>query len=276
MNCRIEIEGDKVTATAEGLGSVDLPLDRLWPAVARAIGYEALPEALPEGIRFVERRGDGVVLVIEEKPRVRTVTWLDDASPAQKGPEAVYRSVRLAFPFVIVVLGFERGMMTHNQQCFFRTAPLERLSDPLLHSCLYNVADKHGIRCQLCLEHVDVTDLPWPRKADAIMRYFWGSAWNQSYELGGVKSYWQRRPGDTRLASVSRWEQESLIDPFFPLQVVWQPADITVGEAISGILDRVAPGRAPGNASQLYALLARENKIHSRRLRWIERLAGGR
>jgi hypothetical protein len=254
MELRIEIVGERVVCKQDGKESVSVSVaDFLGALVARS-DQLLLPEAIPEGVRFLRRRGDAAVVVIEEKPQLRTVRWLGDESPAPYGRKAAYRTARLAFPFVIIVIALRGGGLTGYQQCFYRTAPLQQLSDPLCYPNLYNVASGYGQACWLCLANLkkDLSPLSWEEKVREIRKHLWGAGFNQSSEMHEGNSYWQTmRRIDPRVASLAAWEEESKRDPFFTLQVKWQSLGKTVGEVIAEMLRGVAPAPAPASASDL-------------------------
>lgn len=239
MNLQIEIAGNQVVCRQDGVKAFAAALRDFIAALQERTDSVSLPEAIPEGIRFIRRRGDVVVLVLEERPQVRTVRWLDDGSSAPFGKGAIYRTARLAFPFVVAVLGFRGGALTGYQQCFYRTEALCQLSDPLLLPNLYNVADGYGLKCWLCLAQlqIDLTPLSWQDKVREIRRHLWGAGFNRSSELHEGMSYWTAMRGiDRRFETLDKWEQASRDDPFFPLTVGWKPSGKTVGELMGAMI----------------------------------------
>ena len=184
--------------------------------------------------------------------------WLADNSAVPYGKDAVYRTARLAFPFVVVVLIFRGGRLTGHQQCFFRTAPLEKLDDNLLLPNLFNVANGHGQPCWLCLANLkrDLAPLSWNEKICVIRKHLWGASFNRSSEVHEGNSYWQTMRGvDDRVASLDAWERATQADPFFPLQVNWKPSGTTIGEVIESMLVMVAPPQVITSADQVVPLI---------------------
>lgn len=259
MNIRIEITGHRVIYKQDGKEAASVSVADFLTAVAGQSDDYLLPEAIPEGVRIIRRRGDAVVLVIEEKPQLRTVCWLADDSPAPYGQKAVYRTARLAFPFVVIIVALRNGSLTGYQQCFYRTAPLQFLSDPLCYPNLYNVANGYGQPCWLCLANLkkDLSPLAWEERVREIRRHVWGAGFNQSSEVHEGMSYWQTmRRVDSRVSSLAVWEKESERNPFFPLEVKWQPLGKTVGEVTGEMLRGVAGVASPASASDLAQLIS--------------------
>ncbi len=193
MHLSIEIAADQVNCLQDGTKAFTASLTDFLAALAERSDPPSLLEAIPEGVRFIRRRNDVVVLVLEEQPQVRTVRWLADESSVPFGNGAIYRTARLAFPFVVTVLAFRAGGLTGYQQCFYRTGPLASLSDALLLPNLYNVAaDVYGQRCWLCLANLqtDLRPLSWQNKVREIRKHMWGTGFNRSSEIHEGTSYW--------------------------------------------------------------------------------------
>jgi hypothetical protein len=270
MRVRLEIDGDTLLCrTGAGL-VVGAPLRDVLAAAARRADAEALPDAIPDGVRFIRRRGHVEVVVLEEPPAVRTVRWLRDDSPAPFGPRATYRTARLAFPYVVMVLGFSGGSLTERGQCFYRVAPLRHQTDPLLLPNLRNVAHAHGQLAWVCLRKIgaELTGLPWVDKVRLIRAHFWQAGFNGSCPV----SYWQAmRDVDARVDSIAAWEEASERDRFFPLSVAWRAAGVTVGGVIDETLHALGPPGPPGHAEEMISLvteLARPVRPRQARVPW--------
>jgi hypothetical protein len=243
MDLRIEIVGDEVVCRQNGNKAFAAPMKDFMSALAERADAWPFPEMIPDGVRFFRRRGTAMVLVVEEKPQLRTVRWLADDSSAPFGRNAAYRRVRLAFPFVVTVLGFRDGGLTGFQQCFYRTAPLSQLSDPLLLPNMFNVANGHGQQCWLCLANlkVDLRRLSWNDKLQEIRQHLWYAGFNKSSEVHEGNSYWSTmRRLDRRYETVETWEEASLKNRYFPLEVVWKPAGQTVGGVVDQMIGSVS------------------------------------
>jgi hypothetical protein len=258
VDVRIEIAGSRVACSAAGGEVLSTSVEEFLAAVQDSAEQAVLPEPIPEGVILVRRRGPVVALVVEDPPQARTVRWLAEGSRMPKGPGATYETVRLSFPFVVLVLAFRNGALTGFQQCFYRTAPVRSLDDSLLFPNLYNVRPDGAQQCWLCLKGLDVglEPLPWRDKIGEIRRHLWTATFNRSVEMGGVESYWQRmRRVDPRVASVERWAAATARDPFFALGVPWVDAGRSVGNVMAEAMRAASPRPAPRSAMELAALL---------------------
>jgi hypothetical protein len=247
VDLRVEIAGDQVVCRQDGVKAFVVPLHQVVAALCARGDAPSLPEAIPDGVKFARYCGDVTVLVLEERPAVRSVKWLTGDSPAPFGRRAVYRTVRLAFPFVVMVVAFRSGGLTGYQQCFYRTAPLVHSAqfEHLMLPNLPNVSpDAYGMRSWLCLAQLktDLKALSWCDKVGEIRRHFWGAGFNRSSELFEGASHWTATRGiDRRIETLDSWERASRDDPFFPLRVVWRSAGITVGEVVDAMVAALAP-----------------------------------
>ncbi|HLG19154.1 MAG TPA: hypothetical protein VI895_04965 [Bdellovibrionota bacterium] len=269
MEFRIEIVGDRVACKQDGGEAFAVALKDFIDAVEDHGDCVALSEAIPDGVSFIRRRGDVVVLAVEEKPTLRTVRWLADESPVPYGKGAIYRQATLAFPFVVIVAALRCGALTGYQQCFFRTSSLRYLSDPLFCPNLYNVAEAYGMKCWLCLVGLkkNLAALHWQEKINEIRAHLWGSSFNRSSEVNEGNSYWQTmRKIDPRVATLQTWEEESRRDRAFPLKIRWQPAGKSVGQVMDEMLAVLAPARPLCSVAELVQLL---NLCASRRRSWL-------
>ena len=73
MDVRVEIVAEEVTCRQDGQVAFSAPLKDFLEAVVARSEHQTFPEAIPEGVRFIRRRGDVTVLVLEERPALRTV-----------------------------------------------------------------------------------------------------------------------------------------------------------------------------------------------------------
>lgn len=261
MDLRIEIAGDRVLCKQNGRQVLSAPLQDFLRHLAQQSDEPAVPEPIPEGVRYVRRRGAATALVMEEKPQLRVVSWLAEHSPRAYGPKAAYRKARLAFPYVVIIVVLQDGALTGYQQCFYRTAPLSRLTDPLFYPNLPNVAEGYKQDCWLCLANLrqDMSRLSLEAKVQQIRTHFWAASFNRSSEEHEGMSYWQAMRTmnlDPRLQNLIAWEQASKEEPLFPLSVAWKPVGKTVAGVVEEMLSAVAPAPCAPTVQGLVHLLS--------------------
>ena len=229
----------------------------------RAVGRASGPGpdvVVPRGVRVSRRVGEALAVAVEVPPGARRVRWIRDDSDEPFGEDAKYREVRLAFPFVIVLLVLHRGRLTGQQQLYYRTAPLESADDPLLLPNLYNVATGYGQRCWLCLQHVNQQpDWTPDQTISTAVDHTFSAAFNRSSDVHEGNSYWEMmRDIDPRVASVEAWEEATRADRCFPLGVAWKPAQTSVRAELDAMLGRLeAALPSEPSASQLAGLVTR-------------------
>ncbi len=182
--------------------------------------------------------------------------------------------MRLAFPFVVLVIAFRGGAITGFQQCFYRCEPLRRLDDELLLPNLYNVAKAYEQLCWLCLANLrkNLAPLDWAEKLRVIWTHTFNAGFNASSERHEGMSYWgAMRKVDPRVASLAAWEEATRKDPLFPLSVQWRPSGRTVGQVMEEMLNRVAGPAFTGGQSELAALVSPSGKPTApRRTFWLK------
>lgn len=238
----LRIAGDRVRVVQGRRATLEAPLGELVEGLSRGARRPACP-VLPRGLRLLAERRGATAVAIEVPPHARTVRWLADDSPAPYGPDAVYRDCYLGFPYVVVLAVFIGGRISGVQQVFYRTRPLEPGGDDeLLLPNLFNVAEAYGQRCWLCLQHLRrLRARSWGELAEAVGAHLFNAAFNRSAEEHEGHSYWQRmREVDPRVASVAAWEQATRANPWFALEVPWQPAGTTARAELLAMLDVVA------------------------------------
>jgi hypothetical protein len=284
VEIKIVLSGDRAVCFQDGKEAFSAPLADFAERLSRQGDAPALAGPIPEGVRYARRRGDATVLVFEDRPQTRTVRWLADHSPTPFGPGSVYQTVRLAFPFVIIIVVFSGGRLTGVQQCFYRTEPIESLDDPLFFPNLYNCARTpegrgNPMESWLCLANLtdDLAPLTWEQRSRAIHDHIWGGAFNRSSEVHEGNSLWQSMKPDLRVQTVDRWAEESRKNPYFALTVPWRPYGSSVGGTADAMLAMVAPERPVTDVSSLVGMLL--SRPAARRARWIDILqavAGGK
>ncbi len=245
----IRIEGDAARLLRPGAGGVvvarEVRLADLAAACADASRMERTP-LLPAGTRLFTRWRHTTVLAIEEPPRVRRVRW----SGKTLKTEGSYSEHQLAFPFVVYLVGFYRTDFD-AMRIYFRTAPLVAEDDPLHLPSLWNVqaAESPLAKCRACLRgRPEGHERPIGEQAAGLIEFFWATGFNQDIE---ENCYDRARKCDPRLASLEAWEAATARDPLFPLAVSWEPAGLSLGQALDHWRRHGDHGRAIEQASDL-------------------------
>ncbi|MBI5077371.1 hypothetical protein HZB94_03240 [Candidatus Falkowbacteria bacterium] len=198
---------------------------------------------VPENAKFVFRRGDAVIFVIEEKPSVRTVYFSREFVRHHRNntgeSRVIQRGFNLAFPyviFVIVCFGCNRKGMCHNSYEFytyFSNRPLKSLKDRLYCNCLTN-SEADGL---VCLPPGDFNNASSAGLARKLIDAYWKSVFS-GHEVDNFLQIAGKHfgiGGDRRLRTLWEWERQSKREPGFVLKVEWSERDFTLGEKINRI-----------------------------------------
>lgn len=240
------------TVSPEGV-TASMSLESLFASVA-GLGAEATPTVLPDGIKLVLRKGPLVVWVHQCPPRVRRVRWIDPASKVQFGPGTKYRHVSIALPYVIVFAVFMpldggRVLLAKHNECFFRNAPLASASDRLFYPALLNCSKQKQPEQALkplswiCTQHMDrgfelEPDVHLRQRLafGSLMACLYDAGFNYSSEHHEASSWWTESRGvDPRIADVEAWQQASVRNPLFVLDLPWLPVAMNVAQVAERI-----------------------------------------
>jgi len=209
---------------------------------------------LPPGTRILKPEGVANALCIEQPPQVRLIRW----SAAAMGKGGEYQTHRLAFPYIVYIFLFFQGSF-EEMRVYYRTAPLEKLSDILLMSNLWNVqAEPAAVSaCRACLRGrpLDLWERPFTTQVTALLDHFWSTGFNA--DITG-NCFERAKVLDPRIASLEAWERASGADPLFPLAIAWEPLEVTVGDVMDRLVESgPQPRQAIAETAELADLLYR-------------------
>ena len=256
---KVEVVGQGVVATSpEGEQRV-LPVDdvlaRLSPPRMSTEGV-----VLPDGVKAVLSTGRVTIWVHQTPPGVHNLRWIADDSSEPFGPEATYREVRIALPYVVVLAVFVRDprgrlQLFHANECFFRNDPLTSLDDELLYPALLNCSRHENGNGRplswICTQHVDAAALFKEEDVNRRLRSglnlllhcLFDTAFNYSSEHHeGDSWYGASKDLDPRIAKIDDWEKATRDDPFFVTQIPWHPTEHTVRGVAERIMGLVGSG----------------------------------
>ena len=266
---QLVLEGTEFRVTGGDGGGFTGPLADLIDCIHKASVVGLDPEPLPRHcVRWKVAAGPLTVVILELDPELRRMMWIAKDSPQPRGKDAKYEPRQLATPYVILKVPFLHGKVTGRVELFYRNQPLEKLDDELFWSNLLNVSP-HAYQCKawLCTQYL-ATELAGAsgvtKGLNALMHHTFGlGGWNWSSDLSEGKSAFtlaKEMNVDSRVIDVDRWEQESLADPKFVLQVPWKPVGLTVRQLIQEEFKIHRAERNLGQASEMVnLLLAKKN-----------------
>lgn len=209
---------------------------------------------LPERVCAVRSAGSSTVWVHQSPPAVYNLKWIRDDSPAPFGRGAIYRDVRIALPYLVVLVVFEAGPGGMNlsawNECYFRTRPITSMDDALAFPALLNCskfepADGHPLAwiCTQNLRPVPPTESDPVRRMwggyAALLRCLLETGFNRSSEMHeGTSWYAESRGIDARIGTIESWEAASLGDPGFVLDVPWVPSGLTLAQILERLFEQ--------------------------------------
>jgi hypothetical protein len=229
---------------------------------------------LPDGVKSMITGGRLVVLVHQTEPRVFSFKWIAPNSRAGYGPNAKYRVVRIAQPYVIVLAVFGLGpdgqpCLTGANECFYRVSPLKSLDDQLLYPALLNCSkfeeeEGHPLSW-ICTQNLDQASLVAIQNVNervrasmsALLRLLFETGFNYSSEHHeGTSWFTESRRVDDRVSSIEKWEAATAENSLFALEVPWLPTGRTVRQVVERILkNQHACRRSVTSASDLVRIV---------------------
>lgn len=179
---------------------------------------------LPVGTRYMIRRGNCSIFVVEEAPRKRRIRW-----------ESLILSVSLALPYVVFVVAVqETGPRTKrvvDLRAFFRNSPLISPDDKLYRCNLPNT-HPDGHYCWVETTEIVGEHYSLPGLVEAAIQLYWEGYFRDFTSLTG-----------TFLVNIFiGWWLMSKIRPAWVLRVKWrvpQEGYRTVREAVESVLRAV-------------------------------------
>ena len=277
----VTIEGEEVRATlpegATACTTVAELIARMRPGVPDSLGT-----ILPDGVKCLQPTPRGCVLVHQTPPKVHYFRWIPRDSEIPYGPEAEYRNVRLALPFLIVLAVFEwgRGRRLHlsgRNECFFVNHALDEkgleteLGYPALLNCSRFPAGRASPLAWICTEKLRTSSFGAQTSLDrmlrtglkALLHHLLETGFNLSSEHHELSSWFSESVAagiDPRIASVEAWEEATEADPLFALEVPW----LSTNHTLRAVLDlMVAAGDRSARHITSSADIARV--VHSER-----------
>jgi hypothetical protein len=168
------------------------------------------PILYPKGCRFCYSHGDNTIVVIEEDPKIRSLSF--DGGMAGHTFEYGHddsRRFTLALPYVIFLAHFKNGRFQFLYSGW-RTRSLVSLNDLVVKPLLPNIHDN----LQACLgRYADVGNQV--EDTPNIITRFWNSRFNNDLS----DTWWNKGIASDKVATAESWVRASQENPMFILDV---------------------------------------------------------
>lgn len=168
---------------------------------------------LPRGCRFCFTHSNNTIVVIEQDPQTRTLTFSGGMQGTYSESGATYGTerVNLAFPYQIFVFKFVDFRFSEVFN-FCRTAPIRTRYDMLLESVLPNIHIGGGVCMPMPVRQ---NPLSISETCDEVIAEFWSSQFN--YDLS--TKWWDKGHVSEKIRTGSEWAKNTELDPLFILGV---------------------------------------------------------
>ena len=181
-------------------------------------GFSNFSPVLPAGTRVFLTRGNTTLVVVEQKPQIRSVlfsgNFVGHYGGLGKVEDRPDDRFKLAFPYTLFVLYFCEGRFK-SLYFLYRTQPLGSIEDSVFTPNLPNMAEHGGV----CLGSIKgIPDTGLAEQAEAVIAHFWNSQFNTDIPQNFVNIAHRER----KLATLKRWEENTEKDPMFILSVEWR------------------------------------------------------
>ena len=187
--------------------------------------------ALPLGCRFVFKKDDASVFIIEQAPRVQTISYLKE-------------KFRIALPYVIFIATIRKNNFLWLQM-FFRTTRLQNEADELLCHALPNARTSDYTICFPTPVSKDATQAQIVEEA---IQNYWGSNFNTDLSEFS-KSAASQFP---QLVSLAEWQKQSERNAQFVLGLKWQSTKNSVKSISEKMLNNALNASAVPKMENLY------------------------
>lgn len=197
------------------------------------------PYIMPDGCKLAYTKGVRTVIVVEQKPQVRTVSFAADLinsrevkATGQKTAEGNLR-YSLAFPYVYFVIAFDEGEYS-NYQVYFRNKPLTSVREHVHLPPLPNIHRGENLYRPVCMgndfEAAAGKQSNIARQCNRVVADFWQRTF--SNDLGNG----QPQDTDKRIRDYAVWQANTAADPLFILGVAW-PKGVTIKGVVEAALE---------------------------------------
>jgi hypothetical protein len=196
----------------------------------------------PDGFKVAYTKGTRTVVVVEQKPQVRTVSFTPDLLSSQNVLKEAHGSTEngyrfsLAFPFVYFVIVFDSGKYAYHE-VYFRNKSLTSVREHIYLAPLPNVWNQQDKRQRaMCMGNgfskEVLEELTIARQCELVISEFWQRTFNNDLGGGGQERI------DKRIRNYAEWQKHSEEDSLFILTVQWPQ-----GKTIKGVIESAIENR---------------------------------
>lgn len=172
---------------------------------------------LPEDVRFYLPIGNTKIVIVEQKPQVRTVQFSRDFVNHYSKKEK--RQYTLAFPYIVYLIKFNNNNYA-GSRLFFRNTPLRSLQSRLGFAGLPNLDGSNF--CIGNFKH-SKSNSGFFHRVQEVISHFWQSEFNTDWADG----YRRAASNNPQMKNLSKWEKSTREDPMFILSMDWEQTDDT-------------------------------------------------
>ena len=221
-----------------------LPTRELNTIIKQQFNFQDKPFILPNNCKFFKHYSEGEnLLVIEEKPQVRTISVnLSMESTVEKlrntGKLKLYGFedflnenerpflFHLSFPYIIyfVLVGCENNI--ESIKIFYRLSPLNSSSDYLIETNFLNI----GADNKLCLGPMQPENFKLCDVVDEAISSFWSNTFNND-----ITTKYRKYLDVSGVEDFLTWSYYTKLDPMFIFDVKWIPAKQNVNNVMRSL-----------------------------------------
>jgi hypothetical protein len=211
---------------------------------------------LPSGTRYYAKNGKNELVVIEQKPCVRSIRWSD--MDLNSYDSRFDKKLNLAFPFVILEFHFY-GQSLYKARCYYRNSPINSLDDELCQSNLQNVDAGGNAFCLHPLMSMDGS--PLIDQVDNLISEIWDGTFTANISHSAFR---HSRQIDSRISTIDAWAKYSRINPSFVLEIPWNKTGINIRKMKEWFVGRQQAGQKENlfeNTRQLADIMYRLKEV---------------
>ena len=211
--------------------------DRIWDSVQQMkLQCDDGPYILPSNVRIAYTKGNRTVVVIEQKPQVRTMGFAGDlvGSKSRNAAKSIsdygYRFT-LSFPYVYFFMVFD-GTTFKYYEVFFKNKPLTSTREHVYTPPIPNIHRGKNNRRPVCMGNGFLQSVreegTIAKQCEEVVSEFWQRPFNGHLGNG------MNDNTDKRLKNYKRWQEETEKDAMFILDVKWGK-----GKTVKSVIDHM-------------------------------------